>query len=416
SIAGTPTQWGTFNVTVRGVDTFDATRSDAKSIAVVVAPTALQIATTSLAGGIYNAAYSAPLTATGGTGSVTWTIAGAPTGVSVTGGAIAGTPLAIGSFFVTLQATDANWPSNIATTTLPLVVNAPSFSATLAPAPNGRVGLAYATAGGTTQGAVGMVTWSGSAPAGLIVNASNGAIVGTPSTFGSFTVVLQARDSYDSSRVASAAVTIAIAPLPIAVATSTLADGSVRAPYQSTLVANGGTGLTSWSVTAGSLPAGLTLSPAGVISGTPTAVGTSTFTVQAVDAGWAGNAATQSLTIAVHAREVLMYASDATKVAGTWSLVSDTTAAGGTRIWNPDKGAAKINTPLANPANYFEVTFQAEAGVAYHFWLRGKADANYWGNDSVMIQFDDAIDANGAPMYRTGTTAGGDVNLEDCSG
>ena len=48
------------------------------------------------------------------------------------------------------------------------------------------------------------------------------------------------------------------------------------------------------------------------------------------------------------------------------------------------------------------MTFQAEAGVAYHFWLRGKAAADSWANDSVMIQFSGSINGSGAPMYRIG--------------
>jgi hypothetical protein len=131
---------------------------------------------------------------------------------------------------------------------------------------------------------------------------------------------------------------------------------------------------------------------------------------------WTGNTATRALAIAVGAREILLYASDVTNVAGAWSLVADATAAGGTRLANPDKGAAKLLTPLASPVNYFEMTFQAEAGVAYHFWLRGRAQNDFWGNDSVFIQFSGSVDAAGAPIYRIGTTGGGAVNLEDCSG
>ena len=125
---------------------------------------------------------------------------------------------------------------------------------------------------------------------------------------------------------------------------------------------------------------------------------------------------TEAFSITVGAREIVLYATDAATIAGTWALISDNTAAGGTRIANPDRGAAKLNTPLASPANYFEIPFAAEAGVAYHLWIRGKAETNYWGNDSVMVQFSNSVDAAGAPKYRIGTTSGQDVNLEDCSG
>ena len=120
------------------------------------------------------------------------------------------------------------------------------------------------------------------------------------------------------------------------------------------------------------------------------AVGTFTFTVAAADAGWAGTGATRVLSITVGARGIVLYAADATRIAGTWSLVADASAAGGARVWNKDAAAPKLPAALANPANYFELTFQAEAGVAYHLWLRGKADKNAWANDSVYVQFSGA--------------------------
>jgi hypothetical protein len=111
---------------------------------------------------------------------------------------------------------------------------------------------------------------------------------------------------------------------------------------------------------------------------------------------------------------VVLYASDANTIAGTWSLVPDVTAAGGFRVWNPNKSAGKIGGALANPANYFEIPFQAEAGVAYHLWVRGKADKDKRKNDSVIVQFSRSVDAAAAPTYRIGTTSGTEVNLADC--
>ena len=48
--------------------------------------------------------------------------------------------------------------------------------------------------------------------------------------------------------------------------------------------------------------------------------------------------------------------------------------------------------------------------------MRGKADSNNWANDSVFVQFDASVDANGAAMWRIGTTSAAEYNLEDCSG
>jgi hypothetical protein len=114
--------------------------------------------------------------------------------------------------------------------------------------------------------------------------------------------------------------------------------------------------------------------------------------------------------------DIVLYARDASVVAGNWHSVEDASAAGGTRLWNPDAGIPKITTPSDNPANYFELTFQADAGVPYHLWLRMKADNDYWGNDSVWAQFTDSVDGSGNPIWRIGSASGTVVSLEDCIG
>jgi acid phosphatase len=114
--------------------------------------------------------------------------------------------------------------------------------------------------------------------------------------------------------------------------------------------------------------------------------------------------------------DIVLYASEAPVKSGAWSVVADGTAAGGSRIANPDAGAPKRTTALANPTDYFEMTFNAQAGVNYRLWIRGKAQDDFWGNDSVFIQFSDSVDGNGAAVFRIGTTGATEMNLEDCSG
>jgi hypothetical protein len=85
-------------------------------------------------------------------------------------------------------------------------------------------------------------------------------------------------------------------------------------------------------------------------------------------------------------------------------------------VRHPDAGAPKVTTVPVPPVNYFELTFDAEANRAYRLWIRGIADRDFWGNDSVHVQFSDSTDASDAPRWRIGSTSSTEVNLEDCSG
>ena len=96
--------------------------------------------------------------------------------------------------------------------------------------------------------------------------------------------------------------------------------------------------------------------------------------------------------------------------------MSDSTAAGGKRLQNPNNGAAKLSTPLASPANYFELTFDAVADTPYRLWIRGKAINNSYANDSVFVQFDGSVTSSGSAQWRIGTTSATPYVLEECSG
>ncbi len=117
-----------------------------------------------------------------------------------------------------------------------------------------------------------------------------------------------------------------------------------------------------------------------------------------------------------YSSDIVLHARDARAVTGNWQLVPDPTAATGTRIWNPDRTVPKITMPSATPSSFFELTFQAEAGVAYHMWLRLRADGDSWANDSLYAQFSDAVNFTGSPIWPIGTTKASAVSLEDCVG
>ncbi len=114
------------------------------------------------------------------------------------------------------------------------------------------------------------------------------------------------------------------------------------------------------------------------------------------------------------AQEVVLYASQAPVKVGNWSAVSDSTAAGGARLANPDAGAAKLATAFADPSSYAEVTFTASAGKPYRIWIRGKAQSDSYYNDSIFVQFSGSVNSSGGAVYRIGTTSSIEINLEDC--
>jgi len=129
-----------------------------------------------------------------------------------------------------------------------------------------------------------------------------------------------------------------------------------------------------------------------------------------------GSAAPPASSATLGAGDILLYGMDGQITGTAWRKVSDATAAGGQRLWNPNHNAAKILTASASPASYVEFTFNAVAGQPYRLWIRGRGENDAWANDSAFVQFSGAVNASGAALYRIGTTAAAGYNLENCNG
>ena len=114
--------------------------------------------------------------------------------------------------------------------------------------------------------------------------------------------------------------------------------------------------------------------------------------------------------------DIVLYPSRAPVIHGAWTPEADAAAAGGARMTNPDAGRSKVTVAAATPADYFELTFHARAGIPYHLWLRGRADRDFYGNDSVHLQFSGAISPSGSPAFRIGSTASTVVCIEQGDG
>ncbi|WP_198665920.1 MULTISPECIES: putative Ig domain-containing protein [unclassified Sphingomonas] len=318
TLSGTPTKGGSFAITVTATDSSGGSGpfSGSRALTLVVAAPTLALTPATLPAGTVGASYAATLAATGGTPGYTYAVsAGAlPTGVTLDAktGALSGTPTASGSFAVTITATDSSTGAGpySATRTYTIAIAAPTLTLAQATVPGGTVGTAY-SASLAASGGVAPYRYSvstGALPAGVTLDAAAGALAGTPTAGGDFTFTLTATDSstgagpYSVSR----AYTLAIGAATVAITTATLPDATVAAAYSQTLAANGGIAPYSYAVTAGSLPAGLALSPTGTIAGTPTASGSFTVTIAARDAstGAGPYAGTRTLTLAVRAAAV----------------------------------------------------------------------------------------------------------------
>jgi hypothetical protein len=152
--------------------------------------------------------------------------------------------------------------------------------------PNGAVGTAYnqtVTASGGTAPYVFSLS-SGTLPTGLILNGASGAITGTPTTAGTFTFTISARDVNGCSGSRLYEITIAGSGCPvITLSPTTLPPGTTLFPYAQQITASGGAPPYTFAIAAGALPPGLFLSASGFISGAPQQPGIFNVTIRATD-------------------------------------------------------------------------------------------------------------------------------------
>lgn len=122
------------------------------------------------------------------------------------------------------------------------------------------------------------------------------------------------------------------AATPLTISTATLSGATVGSAYSQTLAASGGTTPYTWTRSAGSLPSGLTLTSAGVISGTPTTTGTYSFTVMVTDSASTKVSTTKALSITVSAASSILTISTSSLASATvGTAYSQTLAASGGR-------------------------------------------------------------------------------------
>jgi hypothetical protein len=270
-------------------------------------PSPLSVTTSSLTAATVGTAYSQSLVASGGTTPYSWSLSAGtlPAGLSLSSaGVISGTPTTTGTSNFTVQVNDASNPLQSASKALSLTVGgsvgSPLKITTTSPLPAAKVGVAYSKSLAATGGTA-PYSWSlsaGTLPAGLSLS-SAGVISGTPTTKGTSNFTARVSDASNPAQSTTTALSLTVA-VPLKVATAaTMPGAKVGVAYSASLAAKGGTPPYSWSLAAGTLPAGLTLSNTGVISGTPTTAGTFKITVKVTDSSNPALTAKKALTLVV---------------------------------------------------------------------------------------------------------------------
>ena len=290
------------NVSVTATSAADTTKAMSSSVVVNPAPS---ITTTTLSDGTVGTAYSATLAASGGTGTLTWSLDSGtlPAGLTLASGKISGTPTAADTSTFTVKVTDAAPTSVSVTQQLSLKIDPVPLAITTTSLSSGVVNSAYSATLHSTGG-TGTITWTvstGTLPTGLLLSAA-GAISGTPTATGTSSFSVTATDSDTPAQSKAQALSIAINP-GLTITTTTLPGGTVGTSYSQSISASGGTLPVVWSVTSGALPAGLTLAgtstASGTVSGTPTATGSFSFTATAKDSSTPPVTLNQPLSIAI---------------------------------------------------------------------------------------------------------------------
>ena len=298
TLSGTPTVPGSYPVTVTATDTGStgsgAPFSVAQNYTIDVPAPTIAISPAVVPAADAGVAYSQILTSSGGVAPYTLALTSGslPSGLTFSAGTLSGTPTEVGSFNFSITSTD-NF-GQTGTRAYTLTVNAPTLALTPASgttnvAFNAPVSQTYVASGGV--GPYNYAVTAGALPSGVTLNSSTGQLSGSTIQVGTFSFTVTATDTTIIGVGAPFSVSgnyaLTVAPPVIAIDQASLPSATVASAYSTSVTASGAIAPYSYAITAGALPAGLSLSSGGTLSGTPTAGGSFNFTITATDSSGA---------------------------------------------------------------------------------------------------------------------------------
>ncbi|HYM75014.1 MAG TPA: SBBP repeat-containing protein [Candidatus Dormibacteraeota bacterium] len=187
----------------------------------------------------------------------------------------------------------------------------------------------------------------------------------------------------------------------ITIQNTSLSGGTVSTPYSQQLVAANGTTPYTWSLSAGVLPAGLTLNAStGVISGTPTTKGTSNFTVQVADSQ--ANTTTQALSITISdlAPSITTQPQSQTINSGQTATMTVVASGSGTLTYQWYVGTSGVTTNPISGATASSYTTPALTATT-SYWVRVTNSAGHADSNTATITVNTAPTITTQPQSQT---------------
>ena len=395
-LSGTPTQPGTFPVTVTAKDANGCTGQTVYSL-VTTCPT-ITVTSPSTTTGTVDAAFSQTFTQSGASGTATFTTTSTlPGGLTLsTAGVLSGTPGQPGSYPIVVKVTDANGCTGTSAT-YTLVISCQTITVTKPATATGTVDAAFSQT--FTQSGVGLhtpatFTTASTLPTGLTLS-SSGVLSGTPGQPGSFPIVVTVTDANGCTGT-STTYSLVLSCQTITVTKPVVTTGTYNTAFSQTFTQSGvGTHTPATFTTASSLPTGLSLSTAGVLSGTPTQTGSFPIVVTVTDAnGCTGTSASYALTIAPKL------------TAKAYTDVANTQLSGGVAVATPAVSVVAVsNGDTADVAITYAVTVSPTHGTLTTFNTNGTFLYTPTAGNTTSDAFTYTGTSNGVSATQTATIA-----------